>query len=315
MSEPKSQQADTSASTTSSPWTTAPERGSKFLMQVMTWLSLHLGRRVSRVVLYPIAAYFTLFSRTARAASRSYLQRALGRPPTWLDLYRHIFAFAATIHDRIYLINDRFELFDIAIHNEHVVLDALREQRGVLLLGAHMGSFEVIRAMGRQHPQLRVSLLMFEENARKINSMFAAINPAWQQDIIALGQVDSMLQVHERLAGGGVIGILADRTLGADACVNVPFFGTSAAFPLGPFRMAALLRCPVVFMAGLYEGNNRYSIHFAQLADFSDDAAGARSAAVQVAVTQYAAVLEDFCRQQPYNWFNFFDFWASKTPQ
>lgn len=314
MSEPTSRQAHTTDSATNSPWTTAPERGSKFLMQVMTWLSLHLGRRVSRIALYPIAGYFTLFSRTARAASRDYLFRALGRPPTWLDFYRQIFAFAATIHDRVYLINDRFELFDIAIHNEHLVLDALKENRGVFLLGAHMGSFEAIRAMGRQHPGLRVSLLMFEENARKINSMFATINPTWQQDIIALGQVDSMLQVHERLASGSVIGILADRTLSSDTTVDAPFFGTPAAFPLGPFRMAALLRCPVIFMAGLYEGGNRYSIRFEQLADFSADTAGARSAAVPAAVTRYAATLEDFCRRQPYNWFNFFDFWANKTP-
>lgn len=315
MSELKSQQADTAVSATNSQWTAAPERGSKFLMQVMTWLSLHLGRRVSRIVLYPIAAYFTLFSRTARAASHDYLLRALGRPPSWLDLYRQIFTFAATIHDRVYLINDRFELFDITIHNEQLILAALERGRGVFLLGAHMGSFEAIRAMGRQHPGLRVSLLMFEANARKINSMFATINPAWQQDIIALGQVDSMLQVHERLASGSVIGILADRTLGDDATVDVPFFGAPAAFPLGPFRMAALLRCPVIFMAGLYEGENRYSIHFEQLADFSEDTAGARSAAVQVAITRYAATLEHFCRRQPYNWFNFFDFWASKTPQ
>ena len=73
--------------------------------------------------------------------------------------------------------------------------------------------------------------------------------------------------------------------------------------------MAALLRRPVVFMTGLYLGGNRYALHFEPLADFSAVAREQRDAAMQVAITRYAALLEQYCRKAPYNWFNFFDFW------
>jgi predicted LPLAT superfamily acyltransferase len=89
----------------------------------------------------------------------------------------------------------------------------------------------------------------------------------------------------------------------------IPLLGSVAYFPTGPFRMAALLRRRVVFMVGLYLGGNRYQINFEPLADFSKTPAGQRGAEVEAAVVRYAALLDQYCRQAPYNWFNFFVFW------
>jgi predicted LPLAT superfamily acyltransferase len=120
-----------------------------------------------------------------------------------------------------------------------------------------------------------------------------------------------MLKVRERLDEGGVVGMLADRTPGNDTLYPVQILGTNANLPSGPFRMAALLRRPVVFMTGLYLGGNRYAIHFDLLADFSAVAPNQRDAALEAAITRYAALLDQYCRKAPYNWFNFFDFWQS----
>ena len=279
------------------------------MLRVMTWISLRLGRRAGRVVLHPIAAYFLLFAPASRRASRDYLRRALGRPPRWRDLYRHFFTFAASIHDRVYLVNRRFELFDFEVHGEDTLRRLLTGGKGLFLMGAHLGSFEVIRALGRRDTDLRVAMVMHQDNARKINAMLAAINPEAVQDIIAFGHVDSMLQLRERLDEGGVAGMLADRTPGDDTLYPVQILGANANLPSGPFRTAALLRRPVVFMTGLYLGGNRYAIHFDPLADFSTVARDQRDAAVEAAITRYAALLDHYCRMAPYNWFNFFDFW------
>jgi len=281
------------------------------MLRVMTGISLRLGRRAGRVVLHPIAAYFLLFAPAGRRASSNYLRRALGRPPRWRDLYRHFFTFAATIHDRIYLVNRRFDLFDFEVHGEDTLRRLLAGGEGLFLMGAHLGSFEVIRAIGRKDTDLRIAMAMHQDNARRINAMLAAINPEAVQDIIGLGQVDSMLKLRECLDEGGAVGMLADRTLGNDTLYPVQILGTSANLPGGPFRIAALLRRPVVFMTGLYLGGNRYAIHFDPLADFSTVARGGRDAAVEEAITRYASLLDQYCRKAPYNWFNFFDFWQS----
>jgi predicted LPLAT superfamily acyltransferase len=293
-------------------WVRHPERSNMAMLRVMTWISLRLGRRLARVVLFGISLYFLLFASAARRASRAYLTRALGRPPRPVELFRHVHSFASCTHDRIYLLNDRFELFDIQVHGAEAFESVLAGGRGAFLIGAHMGSFEVVRAVARQRPGLRVAMVMYEENAHKINAALAAVNPVAEQDIIPLGRLDSMLQVQARLDEGMVLGLLGDRTLGDDPTLAVQFLGETAAFPVGPMRLAAMLKRPVLFMCGLYLGGNRYAIHFERLADFSNVERTGRDAAIQAAVAAYAASLERHCRAAPYNWFNFFDFWRTE---
>jgi predicted LPLAT superfamily acyltransferase len=275
----------------------------------MAWLSLALGRRASRLLLAAITAYFFATSGRARRAVRAYLRRALGREPRLAERFRVFASFAATIHDRIYFLRQRFDLFDIEIHGAEPFAD----RRGALLMGAHFGSFEALRACGRAIGGRRVAMAMYEVNARLLHGVLAAIEPAAARDIVALGRMESMLELGERLEAGQLVGVLADRTLGAEPTVALPFLGAPAAFPTGPMRMAAALRRPVFFMAGIYRGGNRYEIHFEPLVDFSDldDAPrGERDRRVREAVARYAARLEHYCREAPDNWFNFHDFWA-----
>ena len=118
-----------------------------------------------------------------------------------------------------------------------------------------------------------------------------------------------MLQIRARLEQGAFVGVLGDRTLADESMLRVDFLGTPAGFPIGPWRAAALLRRPVLFIAGLYCGGNRYQIIVEQLADFSHTATSTRESAIHEAIVRYAGVLEAICRSHPYNWFNFFDFW------
>jgi predicted LPLAT superfamily acyltransferase len=293
-------------------WTRREERGSHAALTLMRWLSLGLGRRLSRLVLPLIAVYFLFAAPAARRASRTYLSRALGRPATLFDVLRHFHAFASTVHDRAFLLNDRFEQFDIELESAEEVDRAL-EAGGVFLIGAHFGSFEVLRAATRsaaaQGRRYDVTMVMYEDNARRISAAIAALNPQGAPRIIALGRPDTMLQVRQALDDGELVGFLADRTLGDQPTVSLPFLGSVAPFPVGAFRLAALLRRPVLLMQGIYLGGRRYRVRFAPLADFSTTARG-RDAAVNDAVARYAAALEQACRSHPYNWFNFFDFWS-----
>ena len=309
----------TAAKSAAAEWATQRERSNLFILRVMAFLSLRLGRRFSRVILHGIALYFVLFAPRAAMASRAYLRRALKRKPTFFDRYRHVLTFATTIHDRVYLLNNRFKGFTLDIHGEDMVRRLVEQKRGPILFGAHFGSFAVMHALGEQNTHLRVIMAMFEANASKINAALAAINPDFHQDIIPLGHIDTMLQIQRRLEEGGLVGMLADRSPVQDGMHRVEFLGAPAQFPLGPMRLAAVLRQPVVFMAGEYLGNARYAIHFEQLADFSHIERTQRKQAVLDAVEAFAHCLERHCLQAPYNWFNFFDFWqipdAAKNAQ
>jgi len=289
-------------------WKDRPERGFAPVVRFMAWLSLTLGRRVSRLILHPIAAYFLLFAPAARRASRAYLRRALGREPGVGDLYRHVLCFASVIHDRVYWLSGPVRRFEITLTGEQEMSGLLASKRGIVFLGAHCGSFEALRAFGEQR-ELDVKMLMYPDNARRIMAVLAAIAPKMQEQILTLGQPESILRVRDHLAAGGSVGILADRALADGKSRALPFLGEPALFPTGPLQLAAMLRAPVVFMAGLYLGGNRYHLSFEPIVDFAETPP--KPPQIAQALERYAALLERLCRQAPYNWFNFYDFWKT----
>jgi predicted LPLAT superfamily acyltransferase len=273
----------------------------------MVWVSLRVGRTLSRIPLGAIALYFQMFGGDARRASRDFLRRVFGRNPTFGEQYALFLSFASTIHDRIFFLKNRFDLFDINVQGAEVFDDD-----GALLMGSHLGSFEAMRASGRNLGHRRVVMAMYEENAQRINAVLAAVDPSAMRDVVSLGRVDSMLELAERLDAGALVGVLADRTLGDEPVLCVDFLGESAPFPTGPMRMAAALRRRVIFMVGLYRGGNRYDIHFEPLADFTDLEGLSRTERgrrIEEGVTGYAKRLEHYVRAAPSNWFNFHDLW------
>ncbi len=302
---------DTAARQSDTGWSQRRERGSLLLLRLMALFSERTGRRAGRIVLYGIATYFFLFAPRARRASLQYLRRVLGRRPRASERFRQVMSFATSIHDRVYLLNGRFELFDFEVVGEQDMHELLRAGGGAFLLGAHLGSFEATRAIGWRRPVTRIVMMMYEHNARKINAALTAINPAAAADIVTLSDNPlAMLKVQDLLAEGAFVGMLADRTPGEEPTETVPFLGGTARFPTGPWRIAALLRRPAFLMLGLYLGGNRYRVVFEPLADFTSVRRPEREAAIRAAIVRYAARLEHYCREHPDNWFNFHDFWA-----
>ncbi|MBS1212576.1 MAG: putative acyltransferase [Proteobacteria bacterium] len=291
-------------------WMGQQERGSPFLIQLIARITLALGRPAGRLLLYPITLYFVLFSRQARRASRRFLGRALGRPAALPDVFRHYHTFAATILDRVYLLSGRQDDFDIEMYGEEALLDQLAGGRGCLLLGSHLGSFDVLRALAEKRPEIRVRPLMYGGNAVKINTVLNALNPRLAAQVISIGEPDSLLRVKDAIDSGEVVGILGDRDVLDDKSVECRFFGQPCRLPAGPLLLAGLLGTPVVLFFGLYEGGRRYRVRFELLTSGIRLDRDRRTQQVADWTRQFAGRLEHYCRQAPYNWFNFYDFWG-----
>jgi len=297
-------------------WSSQRERSNMLALRVMAWIALHLGRRAARIVLLPVTLYFLAFAPGARRQSRRYLARALGRRPRLADGWRHVHTFASVVLDRLYFVRGALHEFELRVSGVELVDATLAEGHGAFLLGAHVGSFEVLQAVGASRPDLRVAMVMYPGNAQMIEAVLRSVAPDLRLSIIAIGRPGSTLSIRDWLDGGGLAGLLGDRFAPGEAARSAgvvrSFLGVPARFSDGPLRLAQLLRRRVIFMVGLYRGGRRYDVRFEELADFRrrpDDAAE-RERALHDALSAYVQRLEALAREAPYNWFNFHDFWG-----
>lgn len=293
---------------TGAAWTEQHERGSRPALRLIRWIALHLGRVAARPFLFPITLYFLVRAAPQRHASRRFLSQVRGHPASLLAVARHIHCFAATILDRVFLIAGRGGQLRVEVHGEHLVAARIAAGQGFLLLGSHLGSFEILRALGlaRGRPPLRV--LMQPDHNQAITELLHALNPRLAETVIPLGTPGTLLAVKEALDAGAMVGLLGDRCAPDEAAVLCPFLGRTARFPLGPLTLAAITGVPVILFFGLYRGGNRYEVHFESFADHLAAPRPQRRAILEAEVRRYAARLEHHTRAAPYNWFNFFDF-------
>lgn len=297
-------------------WRARPEGGGRFALWLIRTFAQYCGRRIARLALLPITVYFLLRRGPERRASMTFLSRVSGRRAGWLDCARHIHAFASTILDRVFLLGGHFRGFDIDVEG----LDGLHEQlnlgRGVLMVGSHLGSFEVLRVLSLKRPDVTVRVVLDIQHNPAITSLLAELNPAVAATVIDAGQdgMSIVMQIKEALDQGALVTLLADRAAPGESACSIPFLGLPAPFPRAPWQIALSLGVPVALCFGLYLGGNRYRLVFERLTDGMVLARKDRESGIQKVMGQFAARLEAHARAFPYNWFNFYDFWQAPAP-
>lgn len=289
-----------------------PEWGSRWVMALLLKIAQRVGRRRSAVLLWPISVYCLLAHRQARRASRAYLRRVLPRAPGTLDVLRHFHAFAQAILDRAFFLLGSGDMPEIRVKGQEVFLDTLAAGRGCLLLGAHIGSFEAMRAIGHAHG-VRMRMLMYRDNLGGATAALEALAPGYAEAILPIGPPETMLRVADALAHGEAVGILGDRAARTGRTVSASLLGDPVDFPEGPFRLALVTRTPLLLAQALRQDDGTYEVHFEALGLDMPDAGEDRAAFTHAAAVRYAGWMDRTCRAHPFAWFNFYDYWKDLT--
>jgi predicted LPLAT superfamily acyltransferase len=298
-------------------WAQINEAGFVAGMRFLFWVCRVFGRWPFRVVLYPVLGWYLLTRPVARAASADYLRRvasfdaSMRKPGMWAVL-RHFAAFAECILDKMLLWGGLANVGDTAFFGEQQLEQDIAQQRGGLLICAHFGNLELCRVLARQRAGLKMTVLVHTRHAQKFNRMLAQLDPDSQLNLLQVTEMSPVtaMLLNERVARGEFVVIAGDRvpvSSGARVC-SARFLGKEAPFPIGPYVLASLLKCPVYLLFSMRTGS-RSEIHFERFREAIRLPRKDREAALTELAQAYADRLQHFCLRAPFQWFNFFDFW------
>lgn len=292
-------------------WSDKKERSNPATLKLICWIALHTSRFFARFFLYPITLYFYLTSSQVRSASNNYLKRISGLTGNPWQVAKHIFYFSATILDRVYFLTDQFYRFEIKVNGIEHIEAQQATGKGAILLGAHLGSFELLRALAI-HNKRPFKILMYQDHNAMITKVFNSLNSDIASSVINLASENAMLEMNESLTAGTMIGMLGDRYVKNDKRLKCKILGEYVEFPSGPITLATITKVPVFFFCGVYCGKNKYEIHIEKISEATQLSRGERASHVQRTTQKYVERIEFYLKKYPYNWFNFYDFWHDK---
>lgn len=306
-------------------WTSVVERGSLWGLRLTAAVYRYGGRRLAVGLVALIVVYFFVTDRRGRAASRAYFRRvyahpqgaaALGRFPRARDSFRQYFEFGLAALDRLRFALGHTDSIEMVVHGEEALARLVARGEGAVLVGAHLGSFEALRVLAKRSG-VPVNVVMSTRYSARFTAVLA--RHAGDQTLrvvdLSFGGPEATAALQACVARGEFVAILADRVgPGVQARpLRAPFFGGDAAFPRGPFLLAAMLQCPVILLVALRHDARRYEIFVEPLESPALAMPAGRREWAAAVVTDYARRLEQLCLRAPHQWFNFFDFWADPS--
>jgi predicted LPLAT superfamily acyltransferase len=301
-------------------WWRIAERGSRLGMALLALGCKTIGPRLTAWWLHPIVAYFLLTGRPARDASRRYFEQ-LGQAsaqqdtprPGWLSAYRHMLAFAQSGFDKLTAWSGHVEPADVCFHDTGALDALLASGQGALVIGSHLGNLEMARALATRGAKTKVTAIVYTEHARRFNNVLASANRDFSQHLLEVNDFgpETAMMMQERVARGELLVIVGDRTPAHESgrTTNAQFLGAPAPFAQGPYVLAHALECPVYLFFCLKERAS-YRLYFEPFAERIELPRRDRAQHLAAWAQRYATRLEHYCRKAPYQWFNFFDFWA-----
>lgn len=312
--------ADSAATPAPTHWARIGESTCVFGLRLLYQVYRVLGRLPFRLCLYPVVVYYWATRRVARQSSLEYLQRlqaacgALGtldKAPGLRHSLKHFLVFADVILDKLLLSAGHYRTA-VACHGHQMMLDSVRQGQGAILVTAHIGCIELCRALAEQQPDMRLTILVHTRHAERFNRLLRRHAPEGQVQLMQVTDFDvaTAMMLSDRVARGECIAIAGDRVpVHGGKITHASFLGHIAPFPAGPYIMAAVLKCPLYFMSCVHHGAG-YAVRFMQLADSVVLPRGQRDTALAYYAGRFAAQLEACLAGAPYDWFNFFPFWA-----
>ncbi|MHB8252630.1 MAG: hypothetical protein ACYDEV_02775 [Acidiferrobacter sp.] len=173
------------------------------LLKLMRTLALRLARQRTSWLLPPITLYYFIRAVAGRRSLRKYCY-CLGLPSGNACLFQNYLRFAHTVLDRVYLFGLHPDAPLLKISGWEAIQEERKRGHGCILLGAHLGSFEAVRAAGLEQPWLKIKAIIAEQQSHKIHRTLAYLKLDVSTNTIPIGGIDSLLQIRDTLADGGL---------------------------------------------------------------------------------------------------------------
>jgi KDO2-lipid IV(A) lauroyltransferase len=254
------------------------------------------------------AASFALVADRRRAAVRN-LERVLGADrwtAHWAAL-RMFSEFAYCTSEAMEYFSPRPKPLQIERPREDAVLDALRAGRGVVVVTAHIGSWDVA-AKGLREFDCQVHVVMSREMDAATQSFVAAARErAGVRVVLSDASVFSSLSLIRALQRNEIVAIQLDRSASAGGIRTLPFLGGLAPFPSGPFVLARLAGSPIVPVFAPRLGRRHYRIHIGR--PVRVPRAAREPSVLDGVMREVIDQLEEIVRRYPWQWFQFAPFW------
>ncbi|MBG9376673.1 lipid A biosynthesis acyltransferase [Panacibacter sp. DH6] len=260
------------------------------------------------ILLRFVAFYYFLFSFSSSKIIYRFYRYRLHQPVlrSLLNLYRNYYIFGQTLIDKIAVMAVSENKFTYNFDGEDILRQVTAQQKGGMLLSAHIGNWEIAGFLLRRL-NTKINIVIFDGEHERIKQYLGSVTQQSAAKFIILrNDLSHIYEIAAALKNNELVCMHADRFLEGNKTLTVDFLGRPAKFPLGPFLLAAQFKVPVSFVFAMKESALHYHFFASPVKNLT---ATTKEAAMQQMLHAFSTEMEQKVKTYPQQWFNYYDFW------
>ncbi|MBT8351550.1 MAG: hypothetical protein KJO26_10000 [Deltaproteobacteria bacterium] len=144
------------------------------------------------------------------------------------------------------------------IKGEKLLLDAIKDNKGAILISAHLGNWEIVAPFLSANIGARASMVGRRLRINLINRMIEGLRTRFGATVI--DKESGMPKMMRAIREGKILGIMLDQGTQSSMGVKVNFFSKAVTATVGPALLALRCKCPVVPIFGVRENDGSLKI-------------------------------------------------------
>jgi predicted LPLAT superfamily acyltransferase len=288
-------------------------KGGKLGYSFFILLIKHTNIKVTYFFIKFVAFYFLLISN--KSASKFFFKEILGykRIKTILSIYENYKLLGQILIDKISLSMGFNKTFTFDFEGEDNLRKMVQEKTGGLLLGAHVGNWEVAGQLLKRL-DTKINIVMYEAEHKKIKDLLERNSGKLNANIIPIkDDFTHLFKIKEAFNNGEIVVMHGDRFLPGTNTITMEFMNKTAQFPSGPIYLASKNKVPVSFVFALKNTATNYHFYATEGKLYPyPSKLKTRKQELKNMVKEYISSLESILKEYPLQWFNYYPFWEEE---
>jgi predicted LPLAT superfamily acyltransferase len=289
-------------------------RGGAFGYRFFIALIRHTGLRFTYCFIRIVAVHYLLFSR--KRPIRYYFREIHGYRGAKVvkSIYRNYCLLGETLVDKVALLSGFRTGYTFTFEGEEYLHEMSGRGGGGMLIGAHMGNWEVAGQL-LERISTRVNIVMIEAEHERIRRILDEV--ILQKSFRVIAQKDDyshLFMIDQAFRNNEFVVVHGDRYTPGASTLVIPFMGRLARFPTGPLYLASKQGVPVSFVFTLKDSGTHYHFYATPGKIFPyPSRVKTRKEEIRKMMESYVTSLEKMVKRYPLQWFNYYQFWEKES--
>lgn len=280
-------------------------RGNKLGYSIFIFIFKNFGIWPAYFILLFVALYFFFFSKETSGHIYRYFHQRIGysKLKSFFKIYESYYRLGQMLIDKTMIMSGMQHQFTSESFGAENMREIVASKKGGILLGAHLGNWEIAGHYLMGYGDT-INILVYDREHEQLKQYFERVTGGRKFKLIPIkDDLTHIYEIGEALERNEVIATTADRFLGEGKTKTLSFLGEDARFPLGIFQIIKTFRANYSFVYGIKRGATHYNFYCRPMRTISNQTS------ITEIMEDYVRDLEGMVRQNPEQWFNYYDFW------